>query len=104
MIPSAPLPAGWNTIAFNAGSWPTGQLGIGYGDGDDLTAITGPVNSVYVRKTFSVSNASAVVKAYLDIDYDDGFVAYLNGTVIARSGIGPAVPDWDTPASDHEAE
>ena len=36
----------------------------------------------------------------LDMDYDDAFVAYLNGTEIARENIGTAfiTPSFDQPA------
>jgi hypothetical protein len=40
--------------------------------------------SAYIRVPFMVANPAAFDELHLDIRYDDGFVAYLNGTEIAR--------------------
>lgn len=77
-------PINWNSIDFNDDQWYTGQGGIGYADGDDVTIID-PVNSLYLRKTFYLADDTLISTLILDIDYDDAFVAYLNGTEIARS-------------------
>lgn len=39
------------------------------------------------------------------MDYDDGFVAYLNGTEVCRSGMGAAgsAVSYNTGATSHEA-
>lgn len=77
-------PGNWNSVGFDDTLWATGPGGIGYGDGDDATMIA-PVNSLYIRLRFEVNNISLVEQLLLDLDYDDGFVAYLNGSEIARS-------------------
>ncbi|MFN5912590.1 MAG: lamin tail domain-containing protein [Bacteroidota bacterium] len=102
-IPSSELPSDWKTNPLASVTWSTGPLGIGYGDGDDLT-VTAPSNSIFVRKIFNITDKTVLVSALLDIDYDDGFVAYLNGTEIARSGLAGNPPAWDEPSSDHEAQ
>ena len=80
-------PANWANTDFNAGSWSSGPGGIGYGDGDDGTTISA-VPSVYLRINFNLTDTSNISSAILDVDYDDGFVAYLNGHEIARANIG----------------
>ena len=41
----------------------------------------------------------------LDIDYDDGFVAYINGIEVARANISGSPPSYDaTTLIDHEAQ
>ena len=77
-------PANWMLPDFDDSSWFTGAGGFGYGDGDDATVLN-PVNSVYIRLKFQVFDKSIIEKLLLDIDYDDAFVAYLNGVEIARS-------------------
>lgn len=74
----------WNEVGFNDASWPTGQGGFGYGDGDDNT-IVGEQVSIYLRIEFNVTDPSVISDAFFYLDYDDGYVAYLNGTEIARS-------------------
>ncbi len=77
----------WNTQGFDDSSWLTGPGGIGYGDGDDMT-VTDNVPSVYLRRDFTLHDISAISVLYLFVDFDDGFVAYLNGHEIARANIG----------------
>jgi hypothetical protein len=103
IVPTAPLNPGWNEVSFSNTGWAAGQLGIGYGDGDDVTLVPDPSVSVYVRHFFTIPNKDAVSAAFLDIDYDDGFVAYLNGVEIARAGLTGNPPNWDDLATDHEA-
>lgn len=80
-------PADWAETGFNDSSWQTGPGGIGYGDGDDATVINA-VTSVYLRIKFNLTDTSAVSMALLHVDFDDGFVAYLNGHEIARANLG----------------
>ncbi len=103
-------PADWKQPAFNTDQWPLGASGFGYGDGDDATDIGPPEAfdeaplSVFVRRSFEVSDTSAIEAVYLHIDYDDGFVAYLNGNEAARRNVSGHPPTFDTPASaNHEA-
>jgi len=94
LIPSVEPPAHWNTVGFNDGQWSTGPSGFGYGDGDDATVIP-PAISVFIRKVFTIADVDGVSVAFLHIDYDDAFVAYLNGVEVARDNIGQ--PGDDTP-------
>ena len=103
-IPAADLPSDWNTISFSPVGWTDAVLGIGYGDGDDVTTVAAPLASVYVRKTFNISDVAAIEAAIFDVDFDDGFVAYINGVEIARTGLVGTPPAWDENAADHEAQ
>jgi hypothetical protein len=80
-------PAAWNTLTFDDTGWGSGPSGFGYGDGDDST-IVAATNSLYLRKKFIISDVSTVLRALLQVDYDDAFVAYLNGVEFARANIG----------------
>jgi hypothetical protein len=107
---TAPPPEGWTEPGFDDSSWLSGPTGIGYADGDDITLIDDMLNtytSIVARKTFEVSNPGSVSGLVLRIRYDDGFIAYLNGTEVARSAnmAGAAGPQDYTflPTPDHEA-
>ena len=65
-------------------------------DGDDATEIES-ANSIYLRHTFNLSDPARSVSRMFAIDYDDGHVAYLNGTEIGRSNAGEPgeVLAWD---------
>jgi hypothetical protein len=77
----------WTQPSFDANAWSEGQGGFGYDDGDDNTTV-GTTSSVYIRKTFNLTDTSVIKYLILQADYDDAFVAYLNGVEIARSNIG----------------
>lgn len=89
----------WYSPLFAPNGWATGPGGIGYGDGDDNTIIDNTI-SLYMRHQFSVFDLAAVESIVLHADYDDAFVAYLNGIEIARANIGEV---GDHPAHDQTA-
>lgn len=85
--------ADWRNLSFDDSSWSLGPGGIGYGDGDDRTDISQEPGfevplSLYLRKTFTIYDTSAILLAVLNIDFDDGFVAYINDVEVARVGVG----------------
>jgi hypothetical protein len=93
----------WKAPGFNDGAWLTGTNGIGYGDGDDATEVAPGTQSVYIRYTFTLADTAVLRQWILDMDYDDGFAAYLNGTEIASGNISKPYT-WDmTLERDHEA-
>lgn len=94
LAPKAPVNSFWNTLVDDNETWKQGPTGIGYGDGDDATEIEQTV-SVYLTREFEVIDKSKIASLYLDIDYDDGFVAFLNGREIARSNIEGNPPAFD---------
>ena len=101
---SAPT-SGWQNASFNDAAWTSGPGGFGYADNDDGTVIPSTL-SVYLRKTFSIVDKSKIASALLHVDFDDGFVAYLNGTEISRALIGTTgvEPVFNQPADGlHEA-
>ena len=102
ITPTSEPAAAWNTLSFDDSAWSTGKGGIGYGDNDDNTVID-KVTSVYMRREFTIKDVADINKAYLCIDYDDAFVAYLNGVKIASSGVTGDTPAFDASGINHEA-
>lgn len=95
----------WKELAFDDDTWNKGYASLGYGDNDDLTVVD-QVLTVYTRAEFTIFDMNAVTALLLAMDYDDAFVAYLNGTEVARSNIGTigVEPAYDDRAdSNHEA-
>ena len=103
--------ADWTEVDFVPGaSWLAGPSGIGFGDGDDATVLDDMEDrylAVYCRRVFEVNNPGIVGELEFSIDYDDGFVAYLNGSEVARSenmgAPGSPVTRNSRPDSGHEA-
>lgn len=105
LVPDAPVDPGWTGREFDDTGWSTGPGGVGYGDEDDPTVID-PAISVYCRYHFEVTDPAVIGELILDVDFDDGFVAYLNGTELGRHYMSdPDTPTlWDQPADAlHEA-
>jgi hypothetical protein len=99
-------PAGWQNSGFYDATWLQGPGGFGYGDNDDATIISPPnPYSVFIRMQFTIQDTSKISMALFNIDFDDGFVAWINGIEIARSNLGTVgdYPAYNALAVDHEA-
>ncbi len=100
----------WIQPEFDDGSWIAGLTGIGYDNnpdylpriGTDLSsAMNGLNTSAYLRVPFRIDAPSAFTTLTLQVQFDDGFVAYLNGRRIASAN-SPAAPVWNSgSAGDH---
>ena len=96
---------GWNDVGFTTdAAWKTGATGIGYGDGDDATGLDmlGRYTTVYMRYQFDIPDPTDITAMEFKVDYDDGFVAYLNGREVLRRGV-PEGQTERTLAQDHGA-
>lgn len=98
----------WRQNGFNDEEWLSGQTSIGFADNDDNTVLTDMQNrytSVYLRKTFEVTNLSRIESLTLQVYVDDGCIITVNGAEVARlycSG-GEKYYDSLTDATHHEA-
>lgn len=100
--------ATWMNPAFNDASWTAGTASVGYEtSGNDFagliqTPISPGTTSVYVRIPFNVTSSSALLDT-LQMKYDDGFIAYLNGSPIASSN-APASPGYTSTATNQRSD
>jgi hypothetical protein len=82
----------WTELGFDDATWELGATGIASfatsRTGTLLTDLPG-YTTLYLRLPFGVADPAAVRGLFLDIEYDDGFVAYLNGVEVRRSNINP---------------
>ena len=62
------------------------------------TAMRSNNASVFVRLPFTVANPAALGSLTLRVRYDDGFVAYINGQLVAARN-APASPAWNSAAT-----
>jgi hypothetical protein len=91
----------WTAVDFDDTTWISGASGFGYGGdcatqtGTTLSDMLNGYKSLYVRKLFRIDNPARVSSLTLTVDYDDAWVAYLNGVEVARSagaGGSPGTP------------
>jgi len=80
----------WTGADFNGEDWSTSQAGFGSDDtGANKTVLpmVGRYSVVYIRKSFNVPEPGAIAELGLVINYDDAFIAYLNGEEVLRVGV-----------------
>ena len=103
IVPSGPI-AEWNSLSFDDSSWPTGPTALGHEQtgsnyaGHIETTLPSNTASVYMRQTFSITDPSAIQSLSLGLRYDDGFLAYLNGMLVASDN-EPASPQFNSIAT-----
>ncbi|BCX46429.1 PKD repeat-containing protein [Haloferula helveola] len=105
----------WKTPGFNDTAWTPGSLGTGFdvnkGNGNQpyLALIGSNLNlatsmkdnsvGCLIRVPFEITDPAAVLLMDLRINYDDGFIAYINGHEVARANVPNGPPAWNTAAS-----
>ncbi|MCL5098524.1 MAG: metallophosphoesterase [Candidatus Omnitrophica bacterium] len=106
--PPAALKA-WTEPGYDDHEWNMGPSGFGFGYDSPpsyLADMASNYLSLFARKTFLVTDPAEVKWLTLRLDYQDGFVAYLNGVEIARRGL-PGEPwtpvPFDAMATEHAA-
>jgi len=100
----------WTQAAFDDSLWAQGSYGVGYEQNPPGASalIQSPVSpgafSVYSRASFNLLDITQIVGMSIAADYDDGYVAWINGVEVFRSPEMPAGgPVWNTNASLHES-
>lgn len=113
----------WTTSTFDDSAWDFGVEGFGYDtDAATQTGLLSHVGTpladmredgvnpdaytvVYLRREFTVPDPAALTELVLQLDYDDSFIAYVNGVEIARSAFGTInVPEpFDALGVSHES-
>ena len=95
--------ADWRTVADGGldTTWLAGPGGFGFSDNDDATVLDDMLNgytTVYIRKTFEIpAGMDPSRRVILTMDWDDGFVAYLDGVELRRSpNVAVANPLFDS--------
>ena len=71
------------------GKWALGAAGFGYGDGDDATVLDRMPNRYLSIATRCLVRPPAQAKAdlVLKVNFDDGFVAWIDGKEVARRNV-----------------
>lgn len=84
---SSPISA-WRAIAFDDGAWTASpapfSYGEGYTTGTMLDDMRGQYTCIFLRHTFVTTNIPDIAALRLSALSDDGFIAWINGTEVAR--------------------
>lgn len=115
LVPTSSNPdRDWTPADFDHSDWDTGRLGVGYETSpadyanlirSDVRSMREQTASVYVRIPFeftpqTLNNGTRLI---LRVRYDDGFVAFLNGTRIAAAN-APLILRWTSSATNSHAD
>jgi Calcineurin-like phosphoesterase len=95
---------GWETSAFDDGTWASGVGELGFGDADQTTVINGGPGgarfmTTYFRKTITIANPGAFANYNMSVERDDGVVVYVNGVEVARNNMPAGPIDHFVPAT-----
>ena len=102
----------WTQPTFNDLAWTAGSTGVGFntdGSYDSLIGsnIQGAMldigSSAYIRIPFTITDLAATDALLLRIQHNDGFVAYLNGTEVARKNAPPTAA-WNSVATTSQGD
>ena len=101
----------WNDLGFDdqsAPGWFNRTFGVGFDTlgtsdvgplldpaGDIQTEMFDVNPSAFVRSAFTIDNASLLNEMRLNVEYDDGFIAFLNGVIVARGNAPTGTPSFD---------
>ena len=86
----------WRAAGFDDSGWSSGPAELGFGEGDEATAITSGHITYYFRHTFDVADPAEIDTLRLYLKRDDGAVVYLNGTEVARDNLPEGEISSDT--------
>lgn len=103
------LGTAWQPLSYNDATWDSAQAPLGYGEPFIMTATSfGPDQNnkyptTYFRHEFTFTELSTdITFLELEANFDDGFVAYLNGTEVLRRSMPVGAVAYSTFASLHE--
>ncbi|MGA2092876.1 MAG: lamin tail domain-containing protein, partial [Sedimentisphaerales bacterium] len=116
LVPTSDIGTTWRggSEPYNDSAWTSGTGGVGYEretgyesyiDINVESAMYNTNGTCYVRIPFNVDAADVghVSSLILNMRYDDGFIAYINGTEVQRVNF-TGTPQWNSTASNgHEA-
>jgi hypothetical protein len=86
-----PADSKWTGLDFAAEGWRKGPAPLGFGYREARTILDempGRYTTVYLRHEFELNRTDGIADLGLMINYDDAFIAYLNGNEVARKGVG----------------
>ena len=99
------LGTAWSAATYADSAWQSGRAGIGFGTAVTTTLpyATNPKPlTTWLRKDFAIADAAAAIASLTaTVNYNDGFIAYLNGTEVARRSLPAGNVTASTLATPH---
>ena len=101
--PSRPDYWAWTKANHDDSDWEIAQTPVFFGEkvtgGTELEDMKSLYISFFLRRKFDCPDPDTITSMTLRTKVDDGFVAYINGTEVARHNVETDKPKYNTPAS-----
>ncbi|MBN1673998.1 MAG: lamin tail domain-containing protein [Kiritimatiellae bacterium] len=94
----------WRAYDFDDSGWAAGQAPFGYPSTDVATYFSDMQNSYttfFIRKTFEVTSLDEGTRLRVGVNYDDGFIIWINGEPVFDRNEPDGPPLHDSLASDY---
>lgn len=93
------LGTSWRDSTYDDSGWSSGAGQLGFGGDGETTVLTSGGTTYYFRKTITLEDADTYDEYDIDITYDDGFIFYVNGVIIADANMNTSSYNHDTLAT-----
>jgi len=103
---SKQIPYNWNLQDFDDSGWSTGNAPFRYGDGTggtELTDMQQSYSTLFLRTSFQASKVDSLSELEMTIDYDDGFVIWINGNEVLRKNAPDIINFGSFATQNHES-
>ena len=110
---SSPDGIEWRRPEFDVSAWATGAAPFGFGRhppyGTDLSTLDPPMrrtySSLFLRRQFEIRDIADVSEFHALVEFDDGFIMWINGKEVAAVGApgadGEFIPFDETATRSH---
>ena len=95
---AAGLQSNWMQSGFDDSKWNKSAAPFRYGDGSGGTLLNDMQNkysTVYLRNTFQFNNNGSIDKIIFSVNYDDGFIIWINGKEVLKKN-APNSPRYNS--------
>lgn len=98
------LGTAWKDPGYDDSGWSSGDAMLGFGENYIVTTLPSGHITYYFRTTFTLNEDPSTLQSLsLFANYDDGFVAYINGQEVIRRELPAGTITYTTTASSHES-
>lgn len=98
------LGTAWQATDFDDNGWSAGPAMLGFDEDEVVTEITQGYVTYYFRTNFTLNESpDSLSMLELRVNFDDGFVAYINGQEVIRGSMPSGPITYDTYATSHES-
>ncbi len=93
------LGTSWRDSSYDDSGWSSGAGQLGFGGDGETTSLTSGNITYYFRKTVILPDGDTYDEYDIDITYDDGFIFYVNGNIVADANMNTSSYNHSTLAT-----